>query len=82
MAALASQTEKIRKATEKQKVPALPSLLLYQDPLASLTSQVSCLSEGMRLCPQICQIRWCSWRSGLAGTPLGGEEGREEETRE
>lgn len=62
----------------------LPSPLCFhpRDPLASLTSQVSCLSEGMRLCPQTCRIRWCNWKSGLAGTPLGGEEGREEWTHE
>lgn len=56
----------------------LPSPLCFhpRDPSASLTSQVSCLSEGMRLCPQTCQIQWCSWMSGLVGTPLGEKEGR------
>lgn len=29
-----------------------------RDPRGSLTFRVSCLSEGMRLCPQTCQIRW------------------------
>lgn len=45
-----------------------------RDPQGSLTFRVSCLSEGMRLCPQTCQIQWCNWKSGLAGSPLGGEE--------
>lgn len=50
-----------------------------RDPWGSLTFQVSCLSEGTRLCPQTCQIQWCNWKSGLAGSPLGGE-GRKGET--
>lgn len=33
MEALALQTKKIRKATEKQKVPALPSLLPSRGPI-------------------------------------------------
>lgn len=50
------------------------SLCSLRDPWGSLTFQVSCLSEGTRLCPQTCQIQWCNWKSGLSGSPLGGEE--------